>query len=54
LNLAAVGYLCIDRINENQKKEGDTHLNISVPAWECILIDIDTIIFIPLEAGHIV
>jgi hypothetical protein len=52
LNLAAFRYLCIDRINK-KKKEGDTHLNISIPDWEGILIDIDTIVFIPLEARHI-
>jgi hypothetical protein len=38
---------------KNEKKEGDTHLNISIPDWESILIDINTIVFIPLEAGHI-
>jgi hypothetical protein len=52
LNLAAFAYLCIDRINR-KLEEGDTHLNISVPDWEGILIDIGTIVFIPLEAGHI-
>jgi hypothetical protein len=38
---------------KNQKKKDDTYLNISVPDWEGILIDIDTIVFIPLEARHI-
>jgi hypothetical protein len=38
---------------KNYKKEGDTHLNISIPDWEGIFIDINTIVFIPPEAGHI-